>query len=79
MMRNYELVKLILSSRFKMSGNVQNNVQRIYGTNENLLKIISATSSTFELFNIDIQEFLTSPPIIFKDDQVELDEIIIRH
>ena len=56
-------------SNFKMSGTVQNNVQRVYGTNENLLKIRSATSGTFELSEIDIQEFLTSPPTIFIDEQ----------
>ncbi len=56
-------------SNFKMSGSVQNNVQRVYGTIENLLKIRSATSGTFELSELNIQEFLTSPPTIFIDEQ----------
>ncbi len=56
-------------SKFKMSGTVQNNVQRSYGVNGSLLKTRSAISGTFELIVKDIEEILTSPSIISTDEQ----------
>ncbi len=56
-------------SNFKMSGTVQNNVQRSNGVIGNLLKTRTTTSGTFELIINDTQDLLTSPSLIFENEQ----------
>jgi len=56
-------------SNFKMSGTVQNNVQRSNGVIGNLLKTRTTTSGTFELIINDTEELITSPPLIIENEQ----------
>jgi hypothetical protein len=50
-----------------VAGNSKNNIQRSYGVNGNLLNIRTSISGTFELLAKDIQELITSPPLVFND------------
>ena len=63
-------------SNFKMSGTVQNNVQRSYGAIGTKLNTGIATSGSFELTVNETQAPLTAPPLVYTNEQ-GIEELVL--